>query len=396
MKEKSKGFFMNTIIFVKKPQKSEVDNMKRDLFVFGGQSNMMGASVFEPQKTVILKNSFEYKHKPKRLGAPCGAFVDTPYPCGEFSYSDIDKAYSPEHSNGNGESLLSDYWNNTFFCPAMSNLKSDKEKTLYEFSFFSEATAKNGVTLAPFLAERWESRNCACAYTHIAKGGVSIDYYLTPEMSLEYSRRIEAYNRDNGTSYSAVIDTGRQMKGAAEYFFEKSRDFFKDAEKEFCDDDLSNKCFFWLQGESDANSSAVEYETKLDIIWDRLKGVGFTHFFCIRVGYFGANNIYNIMQAQEHFTKTHTSAYTLTRAVSFFPFAGHNDESWFTQAPGEEYEGCRDSFYGFNNQHINEKGFSVIAEHAVENLYRVLVLKREVILEKELVASIVRENDRKE
>ena len=98
------------------------------------------------------------------------------------------------------------------------------------------------------------------------------------------------------------------------------------------------------------------------------------------------------MQAQEHFTEKHNGAYTLTRVLSFFPYAGHKDDNWFTENPGEEYQYCRDSFYGFNNQHVNEKGFSVIAKHAADNLHRVLILNREPILEKELVSAIIDEN----
>ena len=181
------------------------------------------------------------------------------------------------------------------------------------------------------------------------------------------------------------------MEGAAEYFFTKCQDFFFDAENEFSNDDLSNKCFFWLQGESDANCSIIEYETKLDILWDRLKKIGFSHFFCIRIGYFGSKNIYRIMQAQEQFTKKHRDAYMLTRALSFFPFVDHEDTNWFTEPPGEEYQFCRDSYYGFRNQHVNEKGFFVIAEHAVENLFRVLIMNKEPLLEKEIICSIINE-----
>ena len=35
--------------------------MKRDLFVFAGQSNMMGASVLPPKRAPKIKNSYEYK-----------------------------------------------------------------------------------------------------------------------------------------------------------------------------------------------------------------------------------------------------------------------------------------------------------------------------------------------
>ena len=63
--------------------------MKRELFVFAGQSNMMGAAVYPPQMPINMDKSYEYKHKPKRLGAPRGKFVSTVYPVGEFSYKDM-------------------------------------------------------------------------------------------------------------------------------------------------------------------------------------------------------------------------------------------------------------------------------------------------------------------
>ncbi len=213
------------------------------------------------------------------------------------------------------KSRVPHYINSTYFCPAMSNLKSKEEKEVFSFSSFSESTAPNGVTLAPFLAEEWEGLGNICAYTHIAKGGVSIDYYMTDEMCKEYSHRMAQYNSANGENYDVHISDGRRMSGTAEYFFEKCRDFFFDAEKHFKNDDLSNKCFFWLQGESDAGKSDVEYETKLEILWERLKLAGFTHFFCIRVDYFASNGIAKVMKAQESFASRHSDTYMLTRAA---------------------------------------------------------------------------------
>ena len=35
-------------------------NNKRELFVFAGQSNMMGASVYPAKQQIVYKNSFEY------------------------------------------------------------------------------------------------------------------------------------------------------------------------------------------------------------------------------------------------------------------------------------------------------------------------------------------------
>ena len=366
--------------------------MKRDLFVFAGQSNMMGAAVFPPRTELHINNSYEYKHKSHRLGNG-ELFVKASYPVGEFSYICLEKAYSKDMTDENGNSKLADYISNAFFCPAMSNLKSEKTKEVFSFSSFSESTAPAGATLAPLLAQEWEKLGNSCTYAHVTKGGVSINYYMTDEMCEDYACRIAEYNREKDTHYDVNISEGSRTVGAAEYFFEKCHDFFTDAEKHFENDDLSNKCFFWLQGESDACKSDVEYEMKLEILWERLKLAGFTHFFCIRVDYFGSNGIDKVMRAQENFVSRHSDAYMLTRAASYFTYPGQNEDKWFISPPDEEYRNCRDSFYGYNNQHINEKGFSVIASHASKNLYRVLIKNEEPLLETENIKALIGEEN---
>jgi len=362
--------------------------MMRDLFVFAGQSNMMGASVFPPQREVKLKYSSEYKHKPRRLGKAIGSFSSEVYPVGEFSYSNIDMAYSPDMKNEKGESLLADYGKNTYFCPAMYSLKSEEEKTEYPFSVFSEATAQSGATLAPLLAAEWERAGYACSFAHIAKGGVFISHYFTDEMAEEYARRAKKYNLQSKEKIESSISEER-MPGAAEYFFEKCKDFFLDSERCFPNGLTKNKCFFWLQGESDANSSPDEYELKLEILWERLKLIGFTHFFCIRVDFFGNENIEGIMKAEENFTSCRPDAYMLTRAASFFTYAKRDESEWFASLPDDEYELCRDSFFGYKNQHINERGFEVIARHSVKNLVRILIENKEPILETENIRTLL-------
>lgn len=280
--------------------------------------------------------------------------------------------------NEKGESKLGDYVENTYFCPAMFNLNSEEEKTTFPFATFSEDTAPYGVTLAPFLVEEWEQRGQRCAYTHIAKGGVAILHFFNKRMREEYVRRIENAN--------ISIDGS---DGAADYFFEKCKHFFADAQTAFSEDSLENKCIFWLQGESDARDSVIEYETKLDILWEELKKIGFTHFFCIRVDYFGCDGISNVMKAQERFGAKHPDAYMLTRAASYFTHPLQNEGEWFVSEPLEIYRNCRDSFYGYNNHHINEKGFLVIAKRATENLYRVLIENKQPLLEDELVRALV-------
>ncbi len=360
--------------------------MKRELFVFAGQSNMMGASVYPPKGKILTANSFEYKHKARRLGASIGDFVPSTAVAGEFSYVDLEAAYAPNMANGNGESLLTDYAQNTFFCPSMSSLQSNDQKTEYPFATFSEAEASVGVTLAPLLAQEWERVGGACAYAHIAKGGVSIAHFMTDAMAEEYARRITVYNQANGTDYPSKLSS--HMAGAADYFLEKCRDFVTDAEIRFPDDRMENRCFFWLQGESDANRSAVEYEIQLELLWETLRSIGFTHFFCIRVDFFGNEGIQNVMRAQERFVSHHADTYMLTRAASYFPYARRDEREWFCTPLGEEYQNCRDSFYGYSNQHINEKGFALLAERAVKNLVRVLIEGKEPLLEEENIRAL--------
>ena len=366
--------------------------MRRDLFVFAGQSNMMGAAVFSPRQKLSIKSSYEYKHKSRRLGARVGDFVAADYPVGEFSYIDIQKAYAAGIVNEKGESTLEDYVHNTYFCPSMSNLCSKTDKSVYPFSSFSEATARNGVTLAPFLAQEWEQKGQSCAYAHIAKGGVSMAHYMNEEMAEEYTRRITEYNQVHGTDYNTELSSRNTTSGAADYFFKKCKDFFQDAKQKFSNDTLPTKCLFWLQGESDARSSSIEYEIKLDIFWEKLKTLGFTHFFCIRVDYFGLEGIDNIMRAQENFVSKHADAYMLTRVASYFTYIGQNNEERFVVPPLEIHKNCRDSFYGYNNNHINEKGFSVIATSAINNLYRILIEGKEPLLEKENIRTLLNNN----
>ena len=361
--------------------------MKRDLFVFAGQSNMMGASVYPTKRKITVKNSFEYKHKMRRLGKDAGDFVFADLPAGEFSYIDMKAAYASDMVNEKGESLLTDYGKNTFFCPSMSSLRCDDKKTEFTFSTFSEATAPRGATLAPILAELWENECRSCAYAHIAKGGVKISHFMTDKMAEEYEKRIAEYNQKHRTAYALTLPS--RMKGAADYFLEKCHDFFDDAQKHFQSDVIENKCFFWLQGESDAKDSVAEYEIKMDILWQELKALGFTHFFCIRVDFFGNEGIWKVMQAQENFVAHHTDAYMLTRAASFFSYSGRDETDWFVSAPCEEYRKCRDSFYGYKNQHINEKGFSLIADRATKNLRRVLIEKKAPLLEEENIKALI-------
>jgi hypothetical protein len=89
--------------------------MRRDLFVFAGQSNMMGAAVYPPETSLSVAHSYEYKHKDRRLGSPMGRFAPVGYPVGEFSYADLSYAYSDNMTDAKGNSRLNDYGKNAYF-----------------------------------------------------------------------------------------------------------------------------------------------------------------------------------------------------------------------------------------------------------------------------------------
>ncbi len=330
--------------------------MKRPLFVFAGQSNMMGASVFQASEQIFYKNSFEYLHKARRFGNDAGEFKNYGFPVGEFSYKDLVTAYG-RNSNFDSISTLDNYLSNTFFCPSMCNLKDREEKTIYPFSFFSEVNNRKAVSLAPYIVKGLEDNDFACAYTHIAKGGVPINYYLEGN--------------------------------AADYFYAKVADFFAECQKRFQNDGMNEKVLVWLQGESDANNGFEYYLDALKTFWERAKEAGFTKFLIVRVGYFGNTKISDIMRAQEEFCKNSDDSFIITRVCSFLKWQGNEPEGWFDGEISDEFTFCRDSFYGFANQHINEKGFKVIAKYAVPNIIRILFENKTPLLEEEKVSALL-------
>ena len=312
---------------------------RRPLFVFAGQSNMMGAAVYPQSEQIYFENSFEYLHKPKRMGEPFGAFKNYGFPSGEFSYVDLKAAY------GNitlplFKSKLNHYERNTYFCPSMANLEDDEAKTTEFFNTYSERNATVGTCLAPFVVKGLEENGYPCCYAHIAKGSVPIKYYLEG--------------------------------GAADYFEQKVTDFFKESARKFPEDDTSDKILVWLQGESDGSSSYEYYLCQLELLWQKAKKLGFNKFFIIRIGYWNLKSISEIMRAQEDFCKRTENAFIVTRVLSYFTHPTLNEDGWFKTSPAPECRDCRDSFKGFNNNHINEKGFRVVAEHAVPNIIRIL------------------------
>ena len=358
---------------------------KRELLVFAGQSNMMGAAVYPPKIPVNCRDSFEYKHKEKRLfGA--GRFVSAAHPAGEFSYNNLAYAYAPENVK-DGKSTVNEYQKNTWFIAAINNLKGYDTKELRQFAEYSESDFPAGVSLPPLFAMEWEALGGSCAYAHIAKGSTSIRHYFTLEMGERYKEKMAEFNRENGTEFDPDLHLDPNYRGASKYFEEKTLDFFSEAQEKFAGEDLSERIFVWLQGESDWKYSAQEYRLMLNVLWEKLKTLGFTRFFMLRVDFFGEPALVNVMRAQEQFCDENKDCYMMSRMLSFISIPDEKMREINAALP-RELDDCRDCFYGFSNWHINEKGFSLAAKKMAANAYRILRENLPPELEDELVPGI--------
>ena len=350
---------------------------------------MMGAAVYPATDVFEHNDSYEYKQKPRHIGKETGEFTNKSHPCGEFIYYPSAKglAYSPEMTDKNGNSKLNAYSKNCAFCPAMANLKSDKDKTTQPFDNFSESEFQVGATLAPLLVREWEKLGQSCAYAHISKGGVSISHFFTNEMAAQYEEKIAAYNANNNASLDANTRHDQLCNDSATAFESKISDFFEDSEKVFAGDDISVKALIWCQGENDAlyNDTRNNYKHKLEVLWEKMTGLGFTHFFLVRIGFWDGIDTREIMLAQEEFCAENKDAYMLTRSMSYMPYNGMDEGKFYTRSPEDEYRNCRDSYHGFDNLHINQKGFQAIADHASKNLKAVLLDNTAPSLEDEIV-----------
>ena len=301
--------------------------MKRHLFVFSGQSNMMGAAVFNAREQIYFKSSFEYLH------------------------INLDEAYSNDNTI-NGKSKLENYSVNTYFCPSLTNLdKANKSKTT-TFDVQCEADDNCASSLAPFIIKGLEEQGFCTAFAHIAKGRVPIKHFLVGK--------------------------------AADYFNLKVTDFFFDSERYF-KEEIGEKILVWLQGESDATNGYEPYLNSLRALWQKAKGLGFTKFLIIRVGFWGNEKIAEIMKAQEDFCKAVKDAYIITRACSFMKHPLQSDIGWIIDSECDDFLLCRDSFYGFRNHHINEKGFKTIAKYAVPNIVRILNGKKPILEQERII-----------
>lgn len=332
-------------------------NKKFDLFVFAGQSNMMGASAIPPESTEETLYSYEYKYNPKLKGETFGSFEHSKHSAGEWSYKDMTTAYATGNVDTNGKSTVTNYANNTYFVSSISN--GGDNGTVKDFSTFSESTATIGSSIAPCLAREYASYGNPCIYAHMAKGSTGIEHYLDSDVKMFFANK-----------YNSMV---------------------QDFASVFADCSIKSKSFIWCQGETDGNNgmSKETYKAKLSQLWTWLKSLGFQNFFCIRVGYWGKDSIKAIMQAQEEFCNENNNCYIITRAMSYMLWLGQETSNWFITQPDEKtYGNCRDSYYGYNNNHINEKGHKLIAKVGSYNINRVINENNEPDLEPENIVGI--------
>ncbi len=349
--------------------------MQYDLFVFAGQSNTMGACVFPPKHKPDIKYSFEYKYKPVYLGGDTGKFVPVGYDCGEFLYKDISAAY--KSTDESGQSRLNDYFGNAYFAPSLSNLKNAEDKSVYPFSHYSESDRNTACCIVPYFCEEWEKLGGRALTAHIAQGGVSAVHFFSKDMADEYNRFAKLHG------YNPIIGDG----AAEAVYCGKCKAFFHDAEKLYGGDNIGEKVLVWNQGESDPADSCEEYAQKLRILWNKARGLGFCKLFIIRTGYWFTHDTCRVMHAQEKFCAENSDAYIITRDISFMPDLHfmENIENFYTVPPAPEYLFCRDSYYGYENSHINEKGFMIAARSASKNAYRVSKEHKEPDLKHDII-----------
>ena len=239
-----------------------------------------------------------------------------------------------------------------------NDMLSDDDKTEAGFDSYSESTAQTGCNFATSFAREYASYGYPSIYSVMAKGSAGIDYYLE--------------------------DTIKS------FFAEKYQNMITDFDSLLNNAQIKSKNFVWCQGESDSNEGMTKetYKSKLEILWSWLKTLGFERFLCVRVGYWGNQNAKEIMKAQEEFCNEHNDCYIVTRAMSYMLFKNQNTDGWFINEPTEEYTLCRDSFYGFTNQHINEKGHDLVGKRMARNVDLILNKGENPILEEENIVGI--------
>lgn len=354
---------------------------KVDLFVFGGQSNMMGAAHLPPEDNPVTYYAFEYKYQPILKGEEKGEFIYAQNPAGDWHYIDPEKAYGSSYKDeATGKSKLSNYSTNTYFVPACR----DNPKG---FGSQSEYEMYPSATTAPYFARYYAQLGNPCIYAHMAKGSCKILNYFTKDAMDEYNKLITEYNTANSKSYATLTES--DLTGGGDAFDAKYHAMIRDYAELEPDNTIVNKCFFWLQGESDTHQWA-EYRYKLQALWKHLQSIGFTHFFILRVGFWGATSLINEIKAQTDFCNDNENCYIITKAPSLIPHPSATTKNWWVNEPSPEYNNCRDSYIAnTSNHHFNEKAHKIFAQRCADNAHRILQLGLDPILEEENIKEMV-------
>ena len=378
----------STYVYDCLPGHLPVEPTEVDLFVFAGQSNMMGAAHLGPSEEIITESAYEYKYAPILRGEKKGKFVYAQHPAGEWHYMDPAKAYGSAYlDEATGKSKLANFLDHTYFVPASRTL----EKTILSQSEYDH---KASPSMPPYFAKYYTEMGNGCIYAHMAKGGCQIIHYFTPDAVTEYNRLIADYNAANSTSYSGLSSSS--LTGGGNAFDAKYFAMLRDYAEFRPGVTIKNKCFVWLQGEGD-NHNYIQYKLKLQALWSHLQSVGFTHFFILRVGYWGSYSIINEIKAQEDFCAENENCYIITRAPSLIPYPGATTSNWWKYEPSYEYNDCRDSYItNTTNNHFNEKAFKIFARKSADNIHRILHLGLEPLLEEENIKDMLPDDDNNE
>ena len=351
-----------------------------DLFVFAGQSNMMGAAHLAPVDNPVTMDSYEYKYQNVLKGGDKGEFVYAQNPAGDWHYMDTEVAYGEQYLDvATGKSKQANYSSTMYFIPACR----DQEKG---FSGQSEYQNYPSATMAPYFAQYYSELGRKCIYAHMAKGSCKIVHYFTTDAMEEYNRLISEYNSANSTSYATL--TSSDLSGAGDAFDAKYKLMLRDYAEFAPDKVIANKCFVWLQGESDVHVYA-QYKLRLQALWTHLQSLGFTHFFILRVGFWGSTAVINEIKAQTDFCAENENCYIVTKAPSLIPHPSANTTNWWISEPSSEYADCRDSYLAStSNHHFNEKAHKIFARRSAENINRILHLGLPPILEEENIKGL--------
>ncbi len=357
------------------------ENSEVDLFVFAGQSNMMGAAHLAPEEDILVKNAFEYKYAPVLKGGDKGEFVYAQNPAGDWHYIDPATAYGADYIDvASGKSKLSNYSANTYFLPASRDLEKG-------FSGQSEYLHYPSASMPPYFAKYYSELGNSCIYAHMAKGACKIIHYFTSDTAEEYNRLITEYNSTNSTNYSTI--SVKNLSGAGDAFDAKYTAMLNDYAEFKPESTISNKCFVWLQGESDTHKY-VEYKLKLQALWSHLQTLGFTHFFIARVGFWGSTAIIEEIKAQTDFCAENENCYIVTRAPSLIPHPSATISNWWANEPSSEYDNCRDSYISnTSNNHFNEKAHKIFAKKSAQNIDRILHMGLPPVLEEENIKDMI-------